>query len=141
VLVFACEAGSLIQRIAFARYSSEHERFFKQRLAWAASVASFRRGKVAKRVVEMSQGTLEFTGGHAFELTRINRALAQLARPGSREEWLSPLSRADLVGLGVFAGARAPLRHELIERLWSRKRELLRQAANTDGWGPEFPVA
>jgi hypothetical protein len=89
----------------------------------------------------MSQGTLEFTGSHAFELTRVNRALAQLARPGSREEWLSPLSRSDLVGLGVFAGARAPLRHELIERLWSRKRQLLRQAAASDGWGPEFPVA
>jgi hypothetical protein len=89
----------------------------------------------------MSQGTLEFTGGHAFELTRVNRALAQLARPGSREEWLSPLSRADLVGLGVFAGVRAPLRHELIERLWSRKRQLLRQAAADDSWGSQFPVA
>lgn len=89
----------------------------------------------------MSQGTLEFTGSHAFEFTRVNRALAQLARPGSREEWLSPLSRADLVGLGVFAGARAPLRHELIARLWSRKRQLLRQAAAHDGYGPEFPVA
>ena len=89
----------------------------------------------------MSQGTLEFNSGHAFELTRVNRALAQLARPGSREEWLSPLSRADLIGLGVFAGARAPLRHELIERLWSRKRQLLRQAVACDGYGPEFPVA
>jgi hypothetical protein len=89
----------------------------------------------------MSQGTLEFNGGHAFELTRLNRALAQLARPGSREEWLSPLSWADLDGLGVFTGPRAPLRHELIERLWSRKRQLLRQAAEHDGYGPEFPVA
>jgi hypothetical protein len=89
----------------------------------------------------MSQGTLEFTGGHAFELTRINRALAQLVRPGSREEWLSPLSRADLVRLGVFAAARAPLRHELIERLWNRKRLLLRQAAADKSWGSQFPVA
>jgi hypothetical protein len=89
----------------------------------------------------MSQGTWEFNGGHAFELTRVNRALAQLSRPGSREQWLSPLSRADLVGLGVFAAGRAPLRHELIERLWSRKRQLLRQASVSDGYGPEFPVA
>ena len=89
----------------------------------------------------MSQGTLEFGGGYAFELTRINRALAQLSRPGSREEWLSPLSRADLVGLGVFAAGRAPLRQQLIERLWSRKRQLLRQAAVSDGYRPEFPVA
>ena len=89
----------------------------------------------------MSQGTLEFNGGHAFELTRVNRALGRLARPGSREEWLSPLSRDDLIGLGVFAAGRAPLRHELIERLWSRKRQLLRQAEANDGHGPEFPVA
>ncbi len=104
----------------------------------------------------MSQGTLEFTGGHGFELARVNRVLGLLARPGSREEWRSPLSRADLVGLGVFAGARrtpatssgapmtsswGPQRKELIERLWSRKRQLLRQAAAGDGWGPERPVA
>jgi hypothetical protein len=89
----------------------------------------------------MSQGRLEFNGGHVFELTRVNRALAQLARPGSREEWRSPLSRADLVGLSIFAAGRPPLRHELIERLWSRKRQLQRQAAKYDGWGPEFPVA
>jgi hypothetical protein len=95
----------------------------------------------------MSQGTLGFNGGHAFELTRLNRALAQLARPGSREEWLSPLSRADLDGMGVFTGrrpatsSRGPQRKELIERLWSRKRQLLRQAAKCDGWGPEVPIA
>jgi hypothetical protein len=89
----------------------------------------------------MSLGTLEFTGGQAFELTRVNRALAKLSRPGSREEWLSPLSRADLAGLGMFAAGRAPLRHELIERLWSRRRQLLRQSAAADGWGAEFPVA
>ena len=90
----------------------------------------------------MSQGTFEFNGAHVFELTRLNRTLAQLARPGSREEWLSPLSRADLVGLGVFAGDSAPRRQELIERLWSRKRQLLRQASAADFWGPEhLPVA
>jgi hypothetical protein len=71
----------------------------------------------------MSEGTLEFNGGRAFELTRLNRALAQLARPGSREEWLSPQ------------------RKESIERLWRRKRRLLRSAAKHDGYGPELPVA
>ena len=54
----------------------------------------------------MSQGTLDFNGGHAFEPTRVNRALAQLTRLASRER-VSPLSRADLIGLGVFAGARS----------------------------------
>lgn len=89
----------------------------------------------------MSRGTLEFNSGHPFELTRLNRALALLARPGSRENWRSPLSRADLVDLGVFTTGRTPLRHELIERLWSRERQLLRQAAADDVWGTEFPVA
>jgi hypothetical protein len=117
------KARSHIQRIGLVRYSPEDERFLTQ------------------RDVDMSQGTLEFNGGHAYELTRVNRALAQLARPGSREEWLSPLSRADLDGLGVFAGPRTLLRHELIERLWSRKRQLLRQATAYDGYEPEFPVA
>jgi len=89
----------------------------------------------------MSQGTLEFTGAEAFELARINRALAQLSRQGSREEWLSPLSRADLISLGVFAAGRAPRRHQLIQRLWSRKRQLFRLAEESDGYGPKFPVA
>jgi hypothetical protein len=120
---FAYEGAFLIQRTAIARYLPQPVRFLTQ------------------RDVEMSQGTLEFNGGHVFDLTGVNRALAQLARPGSTEEWLLPLSRADLVGLGVFAAGRPPLRHELIERLWSRKRRLQRRAAKYDGWGPEFPVA
>jgi len=66
---------------------------------------------------------MEFNGGHAFELTRLNRALAHLARPGSREDWLSSQ------------------RKQSIERLWSRKRRLLREVAKYDGYGPEFPVA
>ena len=90
----------------------------------------------------MREGTPEFNGGHAFELTRLNRALAHLARPGSREEWLAPLSRADVDCLGVFTGLRrSPRRKNLIECLWRRKRQLLRQAAKHDGYGPEFPVA
>ncbi|HEV3100732.1 MAG TPA: hypothetical protein VG426_00180 [Candidatus Dormibacteraeota bacterium] len=87
----------------------------------------------------MSQGTFEFTGGDVFELTRLNRALARLARPGSQEEWLSPLSRADLDGLGVFADGRSQLRQELIERLWSRKRQVLRQAGVACEWGQDHP--
>lgn len=88
----------------------------------------------------MSQGTFEFTGHDAFELARLNSALARLARPATREEWLAPLTRADLGAIGVFAGDRAPLRKELIERLWSRKRQLLRQA-RLDDWDTEPPVA
>lgn len=89
----------------------------------------------------MSQGTVEFKGGHLFELTRLNRALSQLNRPALCDEWVVPMTPAELGNLGVFARGRPPHRKELIERLWSRKRQLLRQAAKCDGWGPEFPVA
>jgi len=64
-----------------------------QTLARAAQAASFRGDQGARRDVEMSQGTLEFNGGHTFKPTRDNQALAQL-------------SRADLIGLGVFASPR-----------------------------------
>jgi hypothetical protein len=89
----------------------------------------------------MSQGTFEFNGGHLFELTRLNRVLSQLNRPALCDEWLTPMTKAELGDLGVFAAGHLPQRKELIERLWSRKRQLLRQAAADDGWGPEFPVA
>lgn len=74
----------------------------------------------ARTQPEMSQGTFEFTGGQVFELTRLNRALAQLARPGSEEEW-------------------PQLRQELIKRLWSRKRQLLRQAGEACEWEQDHP--
>jgi hypothetical protein len=109
--------------------------FPRQRPVLAASVGPH------EGVRLMSQGTFEYTGGHVFELARLNRALGYLARPGSREEWLSPLTREDLIGLGVFDGGRAPLRQELIERLWSRKRQLLRQATAINDSDPVPPVA
>jgi hypothetical protein len=74
----------------------------------------------------MSQGTFELTGGDAFELTRLNRALVDLARP--------TLSEAP-------AQVAPPRRKELIEHLWSRKRRLLREAGTIGGWGPESPIA
>jgi hypothetical protein len=89
----------------------------------------------------VSQGTFEFTGGNAFELVRLNRVLGRLARPASSQEWQSPMTRAELIDLGVFAGGRAPQRQELIERLWSRKRQLLRLAGSFDDWGQQPPVA
>ena len=89
----------------------------------------------------MSQGTFEFTGGNAFELVRVNRALGRLARPASSQEWQGPMTEGELIELGVFAGGRAPRRQELIERLWSRKRQLHRLASAFDGRGPEPPGA
>jgi hypothetical protein len=74
----------------------------------------------------MSQGSIGLTGGDAFELIRLNRALAHLARP--------TLSEAP-------ARVAPPRRKELIARLWSRKRRLLRQAGTGGSWEPESPVA
>lgn len=82
----------------------------------------------------MSEGVWDLNG--AFELARLNRVLAQLARPGPTDEWLAPMTLAELIDVGVFAGGRAPQRKQIIERLWSRKRQLLRQAR-----GLEPPVA
>ncbi len=89
----------------------------------------------------MSQGTFEFTAGDAFELTRLNRALAKLARPALSEEWVAPAAAAELISLGVASAFATPRRKDLIERIWTRKRQLLRRVETIDGWGPYPPVA
>lgn len=89
----------------------------------------------------MSQGTFEFTRGNSFELVRLNRALGRLARPASSEQWQGSMTQAELIDLGVSAGGKPPERKELIDRLWSRKRQLLRLANAFDDWGREPPVA
>ena len=89
----------------------------------------------------MSQGPFEFSGAHVFELARLNRAIARLARPVLSDAWQASISPAELVDLGLLAGTVAAQREELIERLWSRKRQLLRHAEASDGWSPTGPVA
>jgi hypothetical protein len=89
----------------------------------------------------MSQGTLAFTGGHAFELTRVNRALARLERPGSREEWLSPLSPADLVILGVFTEEGCHSGTSSSNAYGGASASFCARPQSTTGWGPLFPVA
>ena len=71
----------------------------------------------------MSQGPFEFFGSSVFELARLNRAIAQLARPALNDE------------------QPAPIRKEMIELLWGRKRELLRLVDPSGGWAPNQPVA
>jgi len=82
-----------------------------------------------------------FAGGDAFELTRLNRALTMLARPSLTDYWPAPMSRGELLALGVFTGGRVPPRKELIERLWNRKRQLLRHAASAFDLDVPPPVA
>ena len=89
----------------------------------------------------MSQGPVEFSGGNVFELARLNRAIEQLTRPALSDEWLAPLSPAELFDLGVFVRGAGSQRKELIQRLWSRKRQLMRHVDLSGGWSPQQPVA
>jgi hypothetical protein len=88
----------------------------------------------------VSEGFLGFGACDLFELTRLNRALTQLARPAMSDDWHAPLTRNELVDLGVFLVGRPPKREEVIERLWSRKRQILRQAS-ARAWDTQPPVA
>jgi hypothetical protein len=88
----------------------------------------------------VSEGTFGFGGGDPFELTRLNRALDQLARPALSEDWHAPMTRSQLIDLGVFATGRGHRREEVIERLWSRKRRILRQVS-AFARDPQPPVA
>jgi hypothetical protein len=89
----------------------------------------------------MNEGTFRFVGGNAFELTRLNRALTMLARPALTDDWQAPMTRGELVDLGVFTGGRVPPRKELIERLWNRKRQILRHEAALVDWETPPPGA
>ena len=128
-------------RDEFVRYSRWAPRFCKQRPSLVASVRPHDAERDAQGQPELSQGPFEFAGGNVFELARLNRAIAQLARPALSDEWLAPLSPAELFDLGVFVGSAASQRKELIQRLWSRKRQLMRHVDPSGGWSPQQPVA
>ena len=88
----------------------------------------------------MSQEYIEQRGSSAVELGRLNRILSELARPSLDEEAIAPSTRAAMVEVGIVVSDRA-LRKDLIDRLWGRKRSLLRQASSLGDWGPMEPVA
>jgi hypothetical protein len=71
---------------------------------------------------------------------RVDRALTQVTRPAITEDWFAPFMQAELIDLGIYEAS--PLdREALIERLWSRKRLLLRQLGDFDDGEPASPVA
>ena len=74
----------------------------------------------------MSQKYFELRGSRAGELWRVDRILEDLARPTIDEESISPSTRAAMMKVGIVISGRAS-RKDLIERLWGRKRSLLRQ--------------
>lgn len=88
----------------------------------------------------MSQEFIELRGSSVVELRRVERILLELARPTLDDEAIPPSTRAAIVQVGIVGSGRAS-RKDLIERLWGRKRTLLRQAGSLDDWGPMQPVA
>jgi hypothetical protein len=88
----------------------------------------------------MKQEYIELRGSSAVELTRVERILAELARPTLDEDAISPSTRAEMIQVGIVVSGRAS-RKDLIESLWGRKRTLLRQSGSVGGWGPLQPVA
>lgn len=89
----------------------------------------------------MSQDTFGFSSPDVFELARLNRMLAHLARPALSEVWQAPLTETQLIELDLFPSGPPPRRKELIERLWRRKRHLQRKADAFAQSGPDRPVA
>ena len=88
----------------------------------------------------MSQEYIELRGSGVVDLRRVDRILSELARPSLEEESIAPGTRAAMVQVGIVVSGRAS-RKDLIERLWSRKRSLLRQVGTLGDWGPMQPVA
>jgi hypothetical protein len=88
----------------------------------------------------MSQEHIEQRGLSTIELCRIDRFLAELARPTLDDSPVAPATRTALVQIGIFVGGEAS-RKEIIERLWGRKRSLLRRMGALGDWGPLGPVA
>jgi hypothetical protein len=88
----------------------------------------------------VSQEFIEFRGLSAVELTRVDSILSELARPTLDDDPISPSTRAAMLQVGMVVSGRAS-RKDLIERLWGRKRALLRQVGSVGDWGPMQPVA
>ena len=88
----------------------------------------------------MSQEHIELRGTSAFELRRVELVLTQLARPVLQEDSVGAATRDALLQLGICVGGEAS-RRDLIERVWGRKRALLRQLSALDDRGPLQPVA
>jgi hypothetical protein len=88
----------------------------------------------------MSQEYIELRGSRAVELGRLNRILSELARPTLDDQAIAASTRAAMVEVGIVVSGTAS-RKDLIERLWGRKRSMLRQASSPGDGGPLQPVA
>jgi hypothetical protein len=88
----------------------------------------------------MSQEHVEIRVPTVIELKRVDRVISELARPALDENPMSAATLEALLALGICVAGDAS-RRDLIERLWGRKRSLLRQMVALGGWGPNQPVA
>jgi hypothetical protein len=88
----------------------------------------------------MSQDYVDLRGSGAFELGRLDRVLSELTRPALGKSSIAPATRVALMQLGICVAGDAS-RRDLVERLWGRKRSLLRQMNSTSDWGTFQPVA
>ena len=88
----------------------------------------------------MSQDFRELRGSSVVELRRLDRILSGLARPTLEEESMAVSTLVALREIGIVVCGKASRTH-LIERLWARKRTLLRRAGSVGEWGPWQPVA
>jgi len=91
-------------------------------------------------ISRMSQDYVELPGSGDFELRRLDRVLSELTRPSLAEDSIAPATRVALVQLGICVAGDAS-RMDLVERLWGRKRSLLRQMSSRSDWGTFQPVA
>ena len=88
----------------------------------------------------MNDGHYQFPGRRIHELRRLDRVLAQVARPVPSDAWSIPFTSQELMELGLLSAAALDQK-ALIEQLWGRKRLLLRTLEpDTDG-GSMPPVA
>jgi hypothetical protein len=86
----------------------------------------------------MSQEHIELRGSGGLELRRLDRVLSELARPALYEDSMAPSTRDALLQMGICVGGDAS-RRDIIERLWGRKRSLLRQMSALGDRGPMQP--
>lgn len=88
----------------------------------------------------MNQDQIELRGLRAIELQRLDRILAELARPAVVADAIDPATRERLMDLGIVFG-EASRRSALIARVWDRKRDLIHRMSAAGDWNPLPPSA
>jgi hypothetical protein len=83
----------------------------------------------------LSQDLSELRRPHAMELHRLDRILADLARPVLDADLIDSATRERLRSIGIVIGG-TPARSILIQRVWDRKRALISRMASAGDLEP-----